>query len=72
MTQLEAPRFQRELLARDVFRLAFDLPHDNPESAAETGHALEYLTNLVRAHRCRGPQPSLLPVSSGAQADTAA
>lgn len=37
----EPPRLRRELLARDVFRIAFFLPHDHSEIAKGVSHAVE-------------------------------
>ncbi|WP_257462504.1 DUF3396 domain-containing protein [Archangium lipolyticum] len=43
----ETPRFPRELLARDVIRIAFYLPHDHPEIAAGVSHAVESYMRAV-------------------------
>ena len=47
------PRPRRRLLAREVFRLAFYLPHDHPPLAAGVGQALERYLDAVdgRARR---------------------
>lgn len=38
---------RRELLARDVFRIAFYLPHDHPEIASGVSHAVESYLRAV-------------------------
>lgn len=43
----ETPRFPRELLARDVIRIAFYLPHDHPEIAAGVSYAVESYLRVV-------------------------
>jgi hypothetical protein len=43
----ETPRFPRELLARDVVRFAFYLPHDHLEIASGVSHAIESYMRVV-------------------------
>jgi TseV toxin immunity protein TsiV len=43
----ETPRFPRELLARDVVRFAFYMPHDHPEIASGVNHAVESYMRAV-------------------------
>lgn len=43
----EPPRPQRELLARDVVRLVFYMPHDHPELASGVRHAIETYVRAV-------------------------
>jgi hypothetical protein len=43
----EAPPHERELLARDVVRLAFYLPHDHPDIASGVEHAVESYLRAV-------------------------
>jgi hypothetical protein len=43
----DPPPLESELLARDVVRLAFYLPHDHPEIASGVGHAVESYMRAV-------------------------
>ncbi|MCY1082642.1 type VI immunity family protein [Archangium lansingense] len=44
----ETPRFPpRELLARDIIRFAFYMPHDHPEIASGVSHAVQSYLNAV-------------------------
>src|SRR3954471_23770712 len=41
------PRPRRELLAREVFRLAFYMPHDHPDIALGVSHAIDSYMGAV-------------------------
>ncbi len=43
----KTPHFPRELLARDVIRITFYLPHDHPDIATGVSHAVETYLNAV-------------------------
>jgi hypothetical protein len=43
----EPPRLKRQLLARDVFRIAFYLPHDHPDIATGVSHAIDSYLRAV-------------------------